>query len=74
MKRVIAVDWSGAKTGARRKMWLAEVCGGRLQRLESGRDRCELIEHLFAAEIRRKHGRAMDARPLRTDRALVRGG
>ncbi len=47
MKRVIAVDWSGAKTGAQHKIWLAEVCGGRLTRLESGRNRCELVEHLI---------------------------
>ena len=47
MKRVVAVDWSGAKTGAQHKIWLAEVCGGRLRRLESGRNRCELVEHLI---------------------------
>ena len=47
MKRVIAVDWSGAKAGARSKIWLAEVCGGRLTRLESGRDRDELIAYLI---------------------------
>jgi len=48
MKRVIAVDWSGAKNGAQRKIWLAEVCGGRLTRLESGRSRRELVEDLIA--------------------------
>lgn len=48
MKRVIAVDWSGAKIGAQRKIWLAEVCGGRLTRLESGRNRRELVEDLIA--------------------------
>ena len=47
MKRVIAVDWSGAKAGARSKIWLAEVCGGRLTRLEAGRDREELIAYLI---------------------------
>ena len=47
MKRVIAVDWSGARTGAKRKIWLAEVRDGRLQRLESGRSRRELVEHLI---------------------------
>lgn len=48
MSRVIAVDWSGTKTGARSKIWLAEVRDGRLTRLESGRDRAELVEHLIA--------------------------
>ena len=47
MKRVIAVDWSGARTGAKSRIWLAEVCGGRLTRLESGRDREELIAYLI---------------------------
>ncbi len=47
MTRVIAVDWSGAKTGAKSKIWLAEVCSGRLTRLESGRDREELIAYLI---------------------------
>ena len=47
MKRVIAIDWSGAKTGARRKIWLAEACGGRLTRLESGRDGTEVVEHVI---------------------------
>ena len=28
MKRVIAIDWSGAKSGAQSKIWLAEVCDG----------------------------------------------
>lgn len=44
--RVIAVDWSGAKTGAERTIWLAEVTGGRLVRLENGRNREEIAEHL----------------------------
>lgn len=48
MSRSIAVDWSGAKTGARSKIWLAEVRNGRLTRLESGRDRAEVVEHLMA--------------------------
>ena len=52
MKRVIAVDWSGAKSGARSKIWLAEVCAGRLTRLESGRDRRETVEHLIAEAAR----------------------
>ena len=47
VKRVIAVDWSGAKSGARSKIWLAEVRDGRLMRLESGRDRQEVVTHLI---------------------------
>lgn len=47
MKRVIAVDWSGAKVGASSRIWLAEVCGGRLIRLESGRTRREVIAYLI---------------------------
>ena len=39
MKRAIAIDWSGAKSGARSRIWLAEVRDGCLTRLESGRDR-----------------------------------
>lgn len=48
MSRVIAVDWSGARVGARSKIWLAEVRDGRLTRLESGRDRAGVVEHLIA--------------------------
>ena len=47
MTRVIAVDWSGARTGAKSRIWLAEICSGRLTRLESGRDRDELIAYLI---------------------------
>ena len=46
MQRFIAVDWSGAVRGVRRKLWLAEACDGRLVRVECGRDREELIEHI----------------------------
>jgi ethanolamine ammonia-lyase small subunit len=45
--RVIAIDWSGASTGARRAIWLAEAQAGRLRRLESGRDRDEIAAHLI---------------------------
>lgn len=44
--RVIAVDWSGAVRGAEKSIWLAEVRNRRLVRLESGRSRQELVEHL----------------------------
>jgi len=47
MKRVIAVDWSGARSGAKSRIWLADVCGGRLTRLESGRTRREVIAYLI---------------------------
>ncbi len=50
----IAVDWCGAIADARRRMWLAEarVQGsggtrrGSIVRLECGRDRAEIVEHL----------------------------
>jgi hypothetical protein len=43
---VIAVDWSGAKSGAERKIWLAEVAASRLRCLENGRTRAEIASHL----------------------------
>jgi hypothetical protein len=46
--RTIAVDWSGAKVGAARKIWLAEARDGVMLRLESGRDRGELVDELIA--------------------------
>jgi diadenosine tetraphosphate (Ap4A) HIT family hydrolase len=45
--RIIAVDWSGARTGAARKIWLAEVAHGTLRRLESGRGREALTRLLI---------------------------
>lgn len=44
----IAVDWSGAASAReqRRKIWLAEARGGRLERLEAGRTRAELVREL----------------------------
>ncbi len=51
--RVIAIDWSGAKSGARRKIWLAEARVGRdgsepeIVRLECGRSRREIERHLL---------------------------
>jgi hypothetical protein len=46
--RVLAVDWSGAMERERRRIWLAEASpdGERLLRLEDGRSREELAEHL----------------------------
>jgi hypothetical protein len=50
--RVIAVDWSGARMGAARKIWLAEVADGALRRLESGRGR-EALTRLLIDEAER---------------------
>ncbi len=44
--RVIAVDWSGRKQSARRRIWLAESACGDVRRLQDGRDREELAAHL----------------------------
>lgn len=46
--RIIAIDWSGSEKDQRSKIWLAEVEGGRLLRLECGRAREEVAEHLRA--------------------------
>ena len=43
MPRAIAVDWSGATTGERAKIWIAEAVDGELETLESGRTRAEAI-------------------------------
>lgn len=53
IRRSIAVDWSGAAVGARRKIWLCEVEAGRVRRLEAGRSREELIDHLIEEAGRR---------------------
>jgi hypothetical protein len=46
--RVLAIDWSGDSRQAKRRIWLAEAVGpGRLARLEGGRDREALAEHLL---------------------------
>ena len=50
--RVIAIDWSGAESGAARRIWLAEAKGGSLVRLERGRSREQLAE-LLVREGRR---------------------
>ena len=44
--RIIAVDWSGAKARPGSRIWLAEARDGVLSRLESGRDRGEVVDHL----------------------------
>lgn len=50
--RVIAVDWSGDKRNPRRKIWLAEAKGGRLERMIGGLNREEAVEHVIAAATR----------------------
>lgn len=47
IRRVIAVDWSGDASTAHRKIWLGEVAAGRVLRLESGRARPEMVDHLI---------------------------
>jgi hypothetical protein len=44
VREVVAIDWSGRATGARRTIWLAHARGGRLVALENGRTREEVIE------------------------------
>jgi hypothetical protein len=47
--RLVAVDWSGRRGPEQRQaIWLAEVVGGELVRLEGGRTRAELTELLTA--------------------------
>jgi hypothetical protein len=46
--RIVAIDWSGAKSGAEKKIWLAEASGDQLLRLECGRSREQVAMHLIA--------------------------
>jgi hypothetical protein len=50
--RAIAVDWSGARTGERRAIWLAEAVHGRLVRLAGGWSREEVVAHLLEEAAR----------------------
>src|SRR5689334_20186433 len=52
LPRVLAVDWSGASIGAERKIWLAEARNERLLRLEDGRSRDQVFDHLAAESAR----------------------
>jgi hypothetical protein len=45
---VVAVDWSGRRTGERRHLWTAEAHDGVLLRLEAGRTRAEVADDLIA--------------------------
>ena len=47
MTRIVAIDWSGARTGAQRKIWIAEARNGNLVFLERGRDRHEVASWLI---------------------------
>ncbi|MDH3254259.1 MAG: hypothetical protein OEM62_04635 [Acidobacteriota bacterium] len=47
VSRVFAVDWSGDRKAARRKIWLCEVAGGEVRRLENGRTRDEVAACLI---------------------------
>jgi hypothetical protein len=44
--RVVAVDWSGRVRGEQRSIWLAEVRDGVVTRVECGRTRERLAQHL----------------------------
>ena len=46
--RILAVDWSGAKIGSERRIWLAEVHHGRVVRLGSVRTREETIDDVVS--------------------------
>lgn len=51
---LFAIDWSGRASGERHRIWLAQAREGRLVRLESGRTRRELVDHLVGT------GRSVD--------------
>ena len=46
--RAVAVDWSGRKSGERQTIRLAEAHTGELIRVEGGRNRAEVVDHLIA--------------------------
>lgn len=52
MTSLVAVDWSGAKSGAAQHIWLAEVHRGRLAELANGRTREDVVQHLIALRKR----------------------
>lgn len=47
MIRSIAVDWSGARHRPEQKIWLCEVVRGQVRRLEPGRNREQVVDHLI---------------------------
>jgi hypothetical protein len=48
----VAVDWSGARVGAHKRIWLAEAREGELIRLENGRSAADLIIELIETASR----------------------
>jgi NTP pyrophosphatase (non-canonical NTP hydrolase) len=47
ISRIIAIDWSGVAAGGHDTIWMAEVRGGELTRLENGRSRTQVVDHLI---------------------------
>jgi hypothetical protein len=47
MTDVVAVDWSGARTGEGKRMWLAHVRDGQMLELANGRTRRQVVDHLI---------------------------
>ncbi len=45
--RVLAVDWSGRRAGERHAIWIAEARDGAIHRLECGRTREEVAQHVI---------------------------
>jgi len=45
--RILAIDWSGRRTGERHAIWLAEARDGIIERLECGRTRDEVARHVI---------------------------
>jgi hypothetical protein len=45
--RILAIDWSGRQTNDRAAIWLAEAADGELLRVEGGRDRRAVVEHVL---------------------------
>jgi hypothetical protein len=56
---VVAVDWSGAASGASRHIWLAHVVKGELVTLRNGRSRVEVVDDLVALAERCPDGLAV---------------
>jgi hypothetical protein len=55
VQRVVAIDWSGARTGAETRIWLADIDRDRFVRLECGRGREDIIQHLVYAAMGDPH-------------------
>jgi hypothetical protein len=51
--RIIAVDWSGAKRGAGKKIWAAEFCDDQpVKELVTGKDRAGIKDYLVEASLK----------------------